>query len=84
MDKIIITWTENIYNVVTPSQSIMGGGLVGVSATLRYILTVVTDNNKALHLNVTFLMQLVKMFRFVYHKLLDIIINYKTNSLIAI
>ena len=62
----------------------MGGGLVGVTATLRYMLTVVTDNNKALHLNVTFLMQRVKMFRFVDHKLLDIIFNYKANSLIVI
>ena len=57
---------------------------VGVSATLRYILTVVTDNNKALHLNVTFLMQRVKMFRFVDHKLLDIIFNHKADDLIVI
>ena len=62
----------------------MGGGLDGVFATLRYMLTVVTDNNKALHLNVTFLMQRVKMFRFVDHKLLDIIFNHKTDSLIVI
>ena len=62
----------------------MGGGLDGVSATLRYMLTVVTDNNKALHLNVTFLMQRVKMFRFIYNKLLDIIFNYKANNLIVI
>ena len=67
-----------------PSRSIMGGGLDGVSATLHYMLTVVTDNNKALHLNVTFLMQRVKMFRFIYHKLLDTIFNYKAYSLTVI